>query len=414
MSKMFYPEPSDFTEQTILLNAFQNDIFSIIYDNCEGIYLIDHSTNSYQTIKCTPLLYTLLGKSGSYLDMCQMLIFSKANSSHHLNQAYTPFIEDGIKDTRIYSRRFRIDRDGHSLTANFIYYPVAGTDKAYVTLNTSSASVSKEQMEKLHVEALKETYLYSMLVDLDKDLCTNCYTSQINYSGQDNIDISYYDWRNIITKCFSSEDQLFFMQQTDPVRIRRQLDLDKSFSFNIRMHDMKDAYIWTRHSVLRVRDVKNSHLMFVYTVQNIDKEKKYLENQIPPVDENTNGQSTVPGSDPSNGLPVSGLILDQVEQDIRTQFAEKITLKTLSEKYYINSAYLGQLFYKKYHVSFNEFLARQRIENAAFLLAHTDLPIHDIIEKVGYSSTHYFNRKFREIYKCTPGRYRRMEKAMKQ
>ena len=414
MSNKNHQNTSDISEQDMLMKAFQNDFLKIIVNNCEGIYLVNHSTDSFQAIKCTPFLDSLLGQKGSYQEMCQMLIFSKANSSHFINRAYMPFIENGIKEAKLYSRRIHIDKMGRSITANFIYFPSGDPDKAYVTISTSSVLVSDEQMQQLHEDVLKETYLYSMIVDLDENICTNCYTSQVNFSGQDRVEISFYNWRDIIKKSFSDKDQLFFLQQTDPVKIRCQLDRDNRFAFNIRMHDLKDQYIWTRHSILKIRDIKNSHLMFVYTVQDIDKEVKCIEQYMISLKNNEEQLPEEAAPEPQKGLLVSGVILDQVEQDIRTHFAEKITLKTLSDKYYINSAYLGQLFFKKYRISFNEFLARQRIENAAYLLGHTDLPIHDIIEKVGYSSTHYFNRKFREIYKCTPGRYRRLEKAMKQ
>ena len=36
-----------------------------------------------------------------------------------------------------------------------------------------------------------------------------------------------------------------------------------------------------------------------------------------------------------------------VEKEVRDNYATNITLKSLSEKYYVNSAYLGQLFRKK-------------------------------------------------------------------
>ena len=35
------------------------------------------------------------------------------------------------------------------------------------------------------------------------------------------------------------------------------------------------------------------------------------------------------------------------KKEIRENYASNITLKSLSEKYYVNSAYLGQLFRKK-------------------------------------------------------------------
>ena len=51
---------------------------------------------------------------------------------------------------------------------------------------------------------------------------------------------------------------------------------------------------------------------------------------------------------------VSRGVLGEIEREIRENYAENITLKGLSEKYYVNSAYLGQLFRKKNGQSFKE------------------------------------------------------------
>ena len=39
-------------------------------------------------------------------------------------------------------------------------------------------------------------------------------------------------------------------------------------------------------------------------------------------------------------------ILGKVEKEIRERYAENLTLKEFGEKYYLNGAYLGQLFRK--------------------------------------------------------------------
>ena len=44
---------------------------------------------------------------------------------------------------------------------------------------------------------------------------------------------------------------------------------------------------------------------------------------------------------------VSRGVIGMVEKEVRDNYATNITLKSLSEKYYVNSAYLGQLFRKK-------------------------------------------------------------------
>lgn len=69
---------------------------------------------------------------------------------------------------------------------------------------------------------------------------------------------------------------------------------------------------------------------------------------------------------------VSRGILGMVEKEIRENYASNITLKSLSEKYYVNSAYLGQLFRKKYGQSFKDYLNNYRMEQAADALLRTD------------------------------------------
>ena len=86
---------------------------------------------------------------------------------------------------------------------------------------------------------------------------------------------------------------------------------------------------------------------------------------------------------------------------------QNLTLKDLSEKYYINTAYLGQVFRKKYGQSFRDYLNGIRIEQAAVLLMHTDQKIYQIAENVGYHDIDYFVNRFIQVKGCTPARFRR-------
>ena len=86
---------------------------------------------------------------------------------------------------------------------------------------------------------------------------------------------------------------------------------------------------------------------------------------------------------------------------------KKLSLKYLSEKYYVNSAYLGQIFKKQYNISFKDYLNAYRIERAAELLKRSDEKIYKIAEKVGYSNTDYFISKFVQLKEKTPLQYRK-------
>ena len=103
-----------------------------------------------------------------------------------------------------------------------------------------------------------------------------------------------------------------------------------------------------------------------------------------------------------------GSVIQQVEQEIRLRYGENLTLKGLSQKYYVNSAYLGQLFKKKYGVSFREYLNNCRIEQAARLLVTTGDKVYNIARAVGYQDLDYFIERFIAAKGCTPSNYRKM------
>ena len=104
---------------------------------------------------------------------------------------------------------------------------------------------------------------------------------------------------------------------------------------------------------------------------------------------------------------VSRGVLAMVEKEIKENYASNITLRSLSEKYYVNNAYLGQLFRKKHGKSFKDYLNHYRMEQAASLLVHTDKKIAQIAEDVGYHDIDYFVNRFIQVQGCTPARYRK-------
>ena len=100
-------------------------------------------------------------------------------------------------------------------------------------------------------------------------------------------------------------------------------------------------------------------------------------------------------------------ILGKIEREVKEKYASNLTLKELSERYYVNSAYLGQLFRKKYGCSFKDYLNQYRMEEAAKLLIRTDQKIYQIAEAVGYKDVDYFVNRFIAVKGCTPAKFRK-------
>lgn len=104
---------------------------------------------------------------------------------------------------------------------------------------------------------------------------------------------------------------------------------------------------------------------------------------------------------------VFGGILTDIEREITENYMQNLSLKSLSEKYYINRAYLGQLFKKQFGVSFKDYLNNYRIEKACEILLRTDDKIYEIAEAVGFNNTDYFISKFVQIKGVTPLQFRK-------
>ena len=117
----------------------------------------------------------------------------------------------------------------------------------------------------------------------------------------------------------------------------------------------------------------------------------------------------VPGSEINDDNEVQQIrgVLGNVEKEIKEHYADNLTLKGLSEKYYVNSAYLGQLFRKKYGQSFKDYLNNYRMDQAVDLLLHSDKKIIQVAEEVGYHDLDYFVNRFIQVKGCTPAKFRK-------
>ncbi len=106
----------------------------------------------------------------------------------------------------------------------------------------------------------------------------------------------------------------------------------------------------------------------------------------------------------TNGLMV------KIEQYIQANYHESINLKKLSEVFYINPVYLGQLFSKHFNMYFHDYLAKTRFDEAKKLLRTTDLKVYEVAERVGFQNVDYFINKFKKQVNCTPLHYRSQSK----
>ncbi|MEG7530709.1 MAG: AraC family transcriptional regulator [Hungatella sp.] len=97
----------------------------------------------------------------------------------------------------------------------------------------------------------------------------------------------------------------------------------------------------------------------------------------------------------------------QIKRYLDANYAELITLDTLSEMTHMNKYYLVHAFAKYTGLSPINYLNSKRLEVSKELLVSTNYSISQIASSIGFSSQSYFSQVFRKSTAMTPNEYRK-------
>jgi two-component system response regulator YesN len=84
-------------------------------------------------------------------------------------------------------------------------------------------------------------------------------------------------------------------------------------------------------------------------------------------------------------------------------------LESMAETHHLSAAYVSRFFKDQTGINFTEYVSQLRMERIKSLLAHSDLPIKDIVVQSGYMDVPNFMRKFKKLEGLTLGEYRRLQ-----
>lgn len=85
----------------------------------------------------------------------------------------------------------------------------------------------------------------------------------------------------------------------------------------------------------------------------------------------------------------------------------EISLAAAAEKFGMSATVLSRLIKQNIGYTFTDYLVELRLEEAKRLLRETDLPVKDIVCRVGYVDLSSFTQKFKLKEGTTPGKYRK-------
>lgn len=120
------------------------------------------------------------------------------------------------------------------------------------------------------------------------------------------------------------------------------------------------------------------------------------------------GRNAVNGSSKGKKSTIKKQNLQAMKEYLDTNYASKITLDMLAEKFFINKFYLTRIFKEQFGESVTEYLLQVRITRAKQSLRFTDKPIEEIAHECGMHDANYFSRIFKKVEGVTPGEYRKI------
>ena len=116
------------------------------------------------------------------------------------------------------------------------------------------------------------------------------------------------------------------------------------------------------------------------------------------------GELTAPSG--NTGVGVAYLIRDHIE----SEYANDITLTSISKKFGYTEDYVNRLFKSEFSVTPHKHLINTRLDHALWLIEDTEIPIEKISAAVGYGDFSSFWRAFKSKYQFSPREIRKNQR----
>jgi two-component system response regulator YesN len=108
-------------------------------------------------------------------------------------------------------------------------------------------------------------------------------------------------------------------------------------------------------------------------------------------------------------------LLEQMELYMdKFVYSSQFSVQSMAQQFSLTATYLGRYFKEHTGMTLMDYVTGLRIERAKQLLKEKELPLHEMVQLIGFSDVSSFIRKFKQIVKVTPGDFRAIAKAQSE
>lgn len=101
--------------------------------------------------------------------------------------------------------------------------------------------------------------------------------------------------------------------------------------------------------------------------------------------------------------------IKNVTDYINNNIEKNLNIQTISKNTGVSKSSLYKKFRKYYNCTVSEYINKKRIEKSKDILVKTDTSIEITAQQVGFNSTQYYSKTFKEIVGISPSKFRKSE-----
>ena len=255
----------------------KENVSELLFEKVDSIVIVDAVSNTYQAVKKHGIFEKMIHDSGTYKELVETLWFHFNNNSKKIVDDYHVFVPifGHFKGKYVDRINICIDEKVHLIQVSI--YPIDQDCSKYIFIldELDNSEYLREFLTEKKLDTMQNTFLFSMYVDLIKDISYSINITEMSSNPQ-NYEVKYTQWRQMIVNMIWPDDQELFLERTDPEYLKKHLEPGRATSFDCQMKNLEGVFIWVKLIFSRACTTNEEDFRFVFMVQNIHENHMQL------------------------------------------------------------------------------------------------------------------------------------------